>query len=160
MRDNNESIAHLPFVFMAKLHQFFQDLASFSQNSVNTNKVEINHQNFDVKQVATAVKLMTKFIKKMTEHIEDMSVPKEIPPFARTFFGKQDSRKITLAATTKQKMNVKQPSATTKGGKRKSDGTDPAPKRKKKETSNKSLAMGIFHAKKGTSVKLTKSHIV
>ena len=76
MRDNSKSIANLPFVFMAKLHQFFQDLASFSQNSVNTNKVEINHQNFDVKQVATAVRLMTKFIKKMTEHIEDSPVPK------------------------------------------------------------------------------------
>jgi hypothetical protein len=46
---------------------------------------------------------MTKFIKKVTEHIEDSSVPKEIPPFARTFFVEQDSGKITLAATTKQK---------------------------------------------------------
>ncbi len=86
MCDNNESIAHLPFVFIAKHHQFFQNLASSSQNSVNTNKVEINDQNFDVKQVATVVKLMTKFIKKMTEYIEDSSVLKEIPPFAWTFF--------------------------------------------------------------------------
>jgi hypothetical protein len=116
MRDNSKSIAHLAFVFMAKLHQFFQNIASFSQNSININKVEINNQNFNVKQVATTVKLMTKFIKKMTEHIEDISVPKEIPPFARTFFFEQNSRKITLAATTEQKTDVKQPSATTKGG--------------------------------------------
>jgi hypothetical protein len=131
MPNNSESIAHLPFVFMAKFHQFFQNLASFFQNSFNTNMVKINDQNFDVKQLATAVKLMTKFIKKMTEHIEDSSVPKEIPPFARTFFVKQDSGKITLAATTEQKTDVKQPAATTKGGKCKSDGTNPAPKRKK-----------------------------
>jgi hypothetical protein len=88
----------------------------------------------------------------MTEHIEDSSVLKEIPPFERILFFKQDSGKITLAATTKQKTDVKQPAATTKGGKRKSDGTNPAPKRKKRETSNKSLAMGIFHVKKGTPV--------
>ncbi len=56
MRDNSKSIANLPFVFMAKLHQFFQNLASFSQNSLNTNKVQINNQNFDIKQVTTAVK--------------------------------------------------------------------------------------------------------
>jgi hypothetical protein len=101
---------------MATLHQYFQNLASFSQNSVNTNKVKINDHNFDVKQVGTAVKLMTKFIKKMTEHIEDSPVPKEIPPIARTFFVKQESQKITLAATTKQKMDATQPAATTKGG--------------------------------------------
>ncbi len=54
--------------------------------------------------------------------------------------------------TTKQKTDVKQPAATTKGGIRKSDGTNPAPKRKKRGTSNKSLAIGIFHVKKSTPV--------
>ncbi len=38
MRDNSDSNAHLPMVFMAKNHQFFMHLASFSQNSINTNK--------------------------------------------------------------------------------------------------------------------------
>ncbi len=38
MCDNSDCIAHLPMVFMAKIHQFFQLLASFLQNSINTNK--------------------------------------------------------------------------------------------------------------------------
>ncbi len=42
MHENNNGIVHLPYVFMAKLHRFFQSLALFSQNSINTNKVEIN----------------------------------------------------------------------------------------------------------------------
>jgi hypothetical protein len=153
MHDNSESIAHLPFIFMGKLHQSFQNLASFFQNSINTNKVKINDSDFDVKQVGIVVKLMSKFIKNMKEHIEDSSVPKEIPPFARKFFIEQDGGKIVALApsTTDQKMDAKTATAT-KGGKRKSDGTDPALKKKKRETSDKSLTMGIFHVKKGTPV--------
>jgi hypothetical protein len=101
-----------------------------------------------MKQAVVAVKLMTKFIKKITEHVEDSSVPKEIPPFARTLFVKQDSRKIILAATTEQKTELKQPAVTIKGGKCKSDGANPAPKRKKRETSHKFLAKRIFHVNK------------
>ena len=58
MRDNSDSITHLPFVLMGKLHQFFQHLASFSQNLINTNKVKTNDNTLDVKQVTTAVKLV------------------------------------------------------------------------------------------------------
>jgi len=79
MRDNSDSITHLPFALMGKLHQFFQHLASFSQNSINTNKVKTNDNTLEVKQVTTAVKLVSKFFKKMTEHIEDSTVPKETP---------------------------------------------------------------------------------
>ena len=89
MRDNSDSIAHVPFILMGKLHQCFQHLASFSQNSINTHKVEVSDNTLDVKQVTIAVKLISKFFKKMTEHIEDSSVPKDIPPFARTFFVEQ-----------------------------------------------------------------------
>ena len=154
MRDNSDSIAHLPFVLMGKLHQFFQHLASFSQNSINTNKVETNNNTLDVKQVTTAVKLVSKFFKKMIEHIEDSTIPKEIPPFARIFFVEQ-SGKVTPAAnpatTIEQESAGKQPTAGTEGGKRKSDGADNQ-MRKKRETSDKSLTMGIFHVKKGTPV--------
>ena len=80
MRDNSEYIAHMPVVLMGKLHQCFQHLASFSQNSMNTNKVELNDNALDIKHITTAVKLVSKFFKKMTEHIEDSSVPKEISP--------------------------------------------------------------------------------
>jgi hypothetical protein len=156
MRDNSDSIAHVPFVLMGKLHQCFQHLASFSQNSMNTNKVELNDNALDVKHVTTAVKLVSKFFKKMTEHIEDSSVPKEIPPFARPFFVEQ-SGNITAAPAplssvpTEQNTAAKTPVEGTEGGKRKSEGGDTHP-RKKRETSDKSLAMGIFRVKKGTPV--------
>ncbi len=118
MRNNSMFIVHL-LLFLWKNFTGFVGIllpslrTPSTQNSVNTNKVEINNQNFNVKQVIAVVELMIKFIKKMTEHIEDRSVSKEIPPFARTFFIKQDSRQITLAATTEQKTDVKQPAATT-----------------------------------------------
>ena len=154
MRDNSDSIAHVPFVFMGKIHQCFQHLASFSQNSMNTNKVELNDDALDTKHVTTAVKLVSKFFKKMIEHVEDSSVPKEIPPFARTFFVEQ-SGNVTAApistVPTEQNTAAKTPAAGTEGGKRKSEG-DGAQPRKKRETSDKSLAMGIFHVKKGTPV--------
>ena len=154
MRENSDSIAHVPFVLMGKLHQCFQHLASFSQNSINTNKVELNDDTLDVKQVAVAVKLISKFFKKMTEHIEDSSVPKDIPPFARTFFVEQAGNVTAVVPSlvpTEQNTAAKTPAAGTEGGKRKSEGGDTQP-RKKRETSDKSLAMGIFHVKKGTPV--------
>jgi hypothetical protein len=64
MRNNNDGIAHLPYTFMAKLHQFFRSLASFFQNSINTNKVEINNLSLKMKQISAVVKLVTKFAKK------------------------------------------------------------------------------------------------
>ena len=154
MRENSDSVAHVPFVLMGKLHQCFQHLASFSQNSINTNKVELNDDTLDVKQVAVAVKLISKFFKKMTEHIEDSSVPKDIPPFARTFFVEQAGNFTAVVPSlvpTEQNTAAKTPAAGTEGGKRKSEGGDTQP-RKKRETSDKSLAMGIFHVKKGTPV--------
>jgi len=86
MRDNSDSIAHLPMVFMSKIHQFFMHLASFSQNSINTNKIEIGDSTFETKQVSVAVKLASKFFVKMQEHIDDNSIPKDVPAFAKSFF--------------------------------------------------------------------------
>jgi hypothetical protein len=43
MRDNRDSIVHLPMIFMAKIHQMFMYLANFSQNSLITNKVELGN---------------------------------------------------------------------------------------------------------------------
>jgi hypothetical protein len=62
---NAQSLAHLPMLFAQKLHQFFQHLASFSQNSVNTNLVEHgNHgEGLNIKSISTAVKLASKFWK-------------------------------------------------------------------------------------------------
>jgi hypothetical protein len=60
MRDNSDSIVHLPMVFMSKIHQFFMHLASFLQNLINTNKIEIGDSTFETKQVSIAVKLASK----------------------------------------------------------------------------------------------------
>jgi hypothetical protein len=86
MRDNSDSIAHLPMVFMAKIHQFFMHLASFSQNSINTNKIEVGDNKFKVKNVSTMVRLAAKFFNKMQEHVDDNSIPKDVPAFAKSFF--------------------------------------------------------------------------
>ncbi len=97
MRKNSDNIAHLSFVLMGKIHKFFQSLALFSQNLINTNKVELNNSSLNTKQIEAAVKLVTKFIKKMDEHADNNSVPKEIPPFAKSFFVEQGSGTITIA---------------------------------------------------------------
>ena len=55
MRKSSVRIVLLPYVFMAKCHQFFQSLALFYQNSINTNKVEINNLSLDTKQITTVV---------------------------------------------------------------------------------------------------------
>ncbi len=85
MRNNSDSIPHLPMVFMANIHQVFQHLALFSQNLINTNKIEVINDKFDTKKVITAIKLASKFINKMQEHINDDSIPKGIPEFAKSF---------------------------------------------------------------------------
>ena len=72
MRDNKDAIAHLPMVSMGKIHQLFQHLASFSQNSINTNKVEIGDANLETKQITIAVKFASKFMTKMLEHIDEI----------------------------------------------------------------------------------------
>jgi hypothetical protein len=154
MRKNSDNIAHLPFVFMAKIHQFFQSFSLFSQNSINTNKVELNNLSLDMKQIAAAVKLVTKFVKKMIEHADNNLVPKEIPPFAKSFFVEQGSRTITIAPSADLTSSTTQPTVTSKGKKCKSDTTNPGAKKKKtkRETSFKSLKMGLYHVKKGTTV--------
>ncbi len=151
MHENNNGIVHLPFVFMVKLHQFFQSLALFSQNSINTNKVEINNSSLDTKQITAAVKLVTKFVKKMVEHVDNNSVSKEVPPFVKSFFVKQGSGTITIIPSADRTLSATQPAAIPgKGGKRKSNAADPGAKKKKRETFDKSLKMGLFHVKKGT----------
>ena len=79
MRDNKDAIAHLPMVFMGKIHQLFQYLASFSHNSINTKKVEIG-------EITITVKFASKFITTMLEHIDENSIPKNIPAFAKSLF--------------------------------------------------------------------------
>ncbi len=73
---------------MAKIHQYFQLLASFLQNLINMYKIELVDDKFDVKNVTIAVKLASKFFSKMQEHIDDNSIPKDVPAFARSFFFK------------------------------------------------------------------------
>ena len=73
-------------VFMAKVHQFFQHLALFSQNPINTNKIEMGDNTFDIKNVSTVVRLASKFFNKMQEHVEDNSIPKDVSAFAKSFF--------------------------------------------------------------------------
>ena len=86
MRNNSDSIAHLPMVFMSKIHQSFMHLASFSQNSINTNKIEIGDSMFETKQVSVTVMLTSISFAKMQEHIDDNSIPKDVPAFAKSFF--------------------------------------------------------------------------
>jgi hypothetical protein len=86
MRNNSDSIAHLPMVFMAKIHQFFMHLASFSQNLINTNKIKVGDNKFKTKNISTAVRLAAKFFNKMQEHVNDNSIPKDVPAFSESFF--------------------------------------------------------------------------
>jgi hypothetical protein len=97
MRNNADSIAHLPLVFMAKIYQFFQLLVSFSQNLINTNKIEVGDDKFDTKNVTIAVKLASKFINKMQEHIDNNCIPKDVPSFAKSFFVKATGVGFALA---------------------------------------------------------------
>jgi hypothetical protein len=85
--------------FCWKTSSFFQHLALFSQNSINTNLVEhSNHgKGLNIKSVSTAVKLASKFLKKMTKHINDDIVPKEVPAFAHTLFVEQPGGSFTNA---------------------------------------------------------------
>jgi hypothetical protein len=154
MRDNSDSIAHLPLVFMAKIHQFFMHLALFSQNMINTNKIEIGDNKFESKNVSTAVRLAAKFFNKMQEHVEDNSIPKDVPAFAKSFFIKatggggllphQRPTKLRNQALLSQLMAAAVVSANPTARNSK------VRKKQKKEFSNKSLKMGLFHVKKGT----------
>ena len=155
MRDNSDCIAHLPMIFMAKIHQFFMHLASFSQNSINTNKIETGDDKFETRSVSVAVKLASKFFAKMQEHIDDNSVPKDVPAFAKSFFVEASGGGFVPAPTAAEpaKPAASQPADANGGGKRKgnSEGEQQAEgQKKKRNTSDKSLKMGLFHLKKGT----------
>jgi hypothetical protein len=49
MRKNKHALVHLPMVFMGKISQVFQHIASFSQSLINTNKVKLNEMDYDKK---------------------------------------------------------------------------------------------------------------
>ncbi len=136
-------------------------LANFSQNSLNTDKVELGDSDFDTRLVKTGVRLGAKFINKMIKHVKDNLVPKEILKFAKSLFVEQTTGGIiTLAATNTNAKNQKGTaisgavvSGTAVSGesnKRKSNENEPGKKKSRKEFSDKSLKMGLFHTKKGT----------
>jgi hypothetical protein len=160
MHDNMDVIAHLPMVFMGKNHQFFQLLTSFLQNLINTNKVELGLANLDDKHVKTAIKLASKFFKKMVDHIDKNSVPKEVYTFVKSLFVEQTSGgfAIALLSIVAPRSNpTVQPTTSKEGRKRKTNSDEPAVvvpgnKKPRKEFSDKSLKMGIFHVKAGTPV--------
>jgi hypothetical protein len=139
-------------VFMSKIHQFFMHLASFSQNSINTNKIEIGDDKFEGKQVAIAVKFASKFFTKMQEHVEENSIPKDVPAFAKSFFVEATGGGFVPAPPAVDATTTK-PADSNGGGKRKGNGEgeqQPAGQKKQRNTSDKSLKMGILHLKKGT----------
>ncbi len=145
MRNNSDSIAYLPMVFMSNIHQFFMHLASFLQNLINTNKIETGDSKFETKQVSIAVKLATNFFAKMLEHVEDNSIPKDVPAFAKSFFVEATGGGFVPAppaanATTKPTTN--QPAENNGRGKRKGNGETKqkaADQKKQRNTSDKSL---------------------
>jgi hypothetical protein len=125
MHNNMDAIAHLPMVFIAKIHQVFQLLASFSQNLINTNKVKLGLANLDDKHVKIAIKLATNFFKKMVDHIDNNSVPKEVPTFAKSLFVMQTLGGFAIAPLTivAPKSNpTAQPATSKEGGKCKTNG--------------------------------------
>jgi hypothetical protein len=144
--------------FMGKLHQVFQHLTLFSQNSINTNKVEhgitTSDKGLDSKNIAIAVNFGSKFLKKMAEHIKDNTVPKEVPSFARSLFTKTSSVLLLLPNTNGVVATVPAFAPVTKSkGSKKKEGKQTGCKKQKREggPSDKSLQMGLFHTKNGIS---------
>jgi hypothetical protein len=86
MQNYKDASAHLPMVFMGEIHQVFQLLALFSQNSINTNKVELGGTDLETKQITSVVKFALKFISKMFDHIKENFLSKHIPTFAKSLF--------------------------------------------------------------------------
>jgi hypothetical protein len=92
----------------------------------------------------------------MQEHVEDNSIPKDIPAFAKSFFVEATGGGFiptppTVNATTNPATN--QPTESNGGGKRKGNGEaeqQPGVQKKQRNTSDKSLKMGLFHLIKGT----------
>ncbi len=155
MHDNINLLAHLPMVFMAKIHQFFMHLASFSQNLININMIKVEDNKFETKIVTTTVKLASKILNKIQQHIDNNSIPKDIPLFTKSFFVKATRRGFTLAP----KAEDTKKGAATQPPKGASDKPKPTgnegKKKQKKEFSNKSLKMGLFQVKKGTPITIS-----
>ncbi len=134
---------------------FFSTLLCFPKNSINTNKIELADTNLDSKNVIIVVKLASKFLNKMQEHINNNLIPKDVPAFAKSFFTESRRDGFILAAKSdkSKKPDAIQPTAlsVSGGGKRKLHGNKQEGKKKpKKEFSDKSLKMGLFHLKKRT----------
>jgi hypothetical protein len=85
----------------------------------------------------------------MTKHIKDNTVPKEVPAFARTLFVEQPGGGLTNAPVLEK--TAEPPAANGKG---KKDCDEPKKKKQKREASDKSLMMGIFHIKQGVNATL------
>jgi hypothetical protein len=140
--------------FMAKIHQFFQLLASLSRNLINTNKIEVADDKFDIKNVAIAVKLASKFFRKMQEHVDDNSIPRDVPAFARSFFAKASEGGDLLshqrAMTPKNQVPPNQLMAPAVESVSQMAKKQQGQKKPKKEFLDKSLKMGLFHVKTGT----------
>ena len=149
---NAQQLVHLPMLFMAKLHQFFQNLALFSQNCVNTNLVEhsTTGDELDIRNVSIVVKFAAMFWKKVNDHIKDDTIPKVIPSFACAMFVEPASGIVATAQVAVDKSAAT--STASIGAKGKNYGNEPSKKKQKRETSNKSLKMGLFHMEKGATV--------
>ncbi len=83
--NNKESLMHLHFNFMQKLHQVFIKLASFTSNSKNTHAIKHNgeHPTFYLKDINSAVKLASTFFEKMQDNIVNESATGlDVPAFA------------------------------------------------------------------------------
>ncbi len=89
----------------------------------------------------------------MIKHVEDNLPPKDIPTFAESLFVEQTTGGIiTLVATNTDAKNQEGATVSGEGNKRKSDCNEAEKKKLRKEFSDKSLKMGLFHIKKGTPV--------
>ena len=105
--------------------------------------------------VITTVKLASKFFSKMQEHIDNNSFPKDVPAFARGFFVDTAGGGFAHAPAVDNQPPANtstQPAEANPNGKRKPNGKEQEGGKKKprKEFSDKSLKMGLFHVKKGT----------
>ncbi len=87
----------------------------------------------------------------MVKHIDNNSVPKEIPAFAKDLFIKQTAKMYCTCDSQcrTKKLPSTQPAALGNAGKHKANVNKPGQKKLRKEFSDKSLKMGLFHVKKG-----------
>jgi hypothetical protein len=86
----------------------------------------------------------------MNDHIKDNTVPKEIPSFAHTMFVEPASGIVAAALVAINKSAMT--STASIGEKGKKSGDELNKKKQKRETSDKSLKMGLFHMEKGATV--------